>query len=447
MTIQPRVVDISHHNTVDNLQETAGAGIWGVIHKATQGTSYRDPDYAKRRPKALAAGLRWAAYHFCDSSDVTAQINNFIAYAKPGAETMLALDFEDHNNDPHSPKNMSIQNLVRALRLMEQRIGTKAALYSGNRLRENIGKLSQADRAYVASHPLWLCQYGPQPKLPPGFTRSFLWQFTDGSVGPQPHHIAGISGSGIDLNAFNGTREELESMWKGPVSTDLSSQSSHGAQAHADDDSPAPAPSRSDDTSDSLPPFMRPTPANTGGLNVRVPTARYDVTVEVVQRELDAMGYHEVGDIDGKWGGKTAAGIKAFFTDRGITDVAEMGPTLNDAITRAKAEGFTRPIAPARANATAKDIAPKVEAVRVTLWQKFAAKIAAGAAGLGLTGSTLSDTFTTVRDKLQPVQDMFNQVPGTVWFLLMLVVAGTVWYATSRAAQATTKDYNTGRLN
>lgn len=58
MTImQPRVVDISHHNKVTDLKATAIAGVWGVIHKASQGQSYRDPDYAARREQARAAGL------------------------------------------------------------------------------------------------------------------------------------------------------------------------------------------------------------------------------------------------------------------------------------------------------------------------------------------------------------------------------------------------------
>lgn len=40
----PRVVDISHHNIVKDLKATAAAGVWGVIHKASQGSGYRDPD-------------------------------------------------------------------------------------------------------------------------------------------------------------------------------------------------------------------------------------------------------------------------------------------------------------------------------------------------------------------------------------------------------------------
>jgi lysozyme len=439
--MRPVVADLSHHNKVTDLSAT---GLWGIIHKSTQSTNYRDPNYAEHRHMAADAGMLWGAYHFCDSNDVAAQVKFFLSVAKPDEKTLLVYDFEDHDNNPNSPKNMSVQNLVRALRLHEQTTGTKATIYSGNRLKENIKKLSQADRDYVASHPLWLCQYGPKPSLPMGFTRSFLWQYTGDGIGPQPHGVPGIEGHGIDLNAFNGSREELDAAWQGPSKAP---HSTHGTRA-AEDDSAAPAPApaapsrqdTSDDDTNALPPFMRPD--KTGGHR-----PGYDVKVEVVQRELQSMGYFDVGTVDGYWGGKTAAGIKAFFVDRGITAPAEMGDALDNALSDAKQDGFKRPIAASRANATPKDIAPHVESVRLTLWQRFGAKVATAAAGLGLTGSSLSSMFQSVKDKMQPLQDALGSIPPSVWMLAALGVAVAVWYFTDRAAKATAKDFNTGKLN
>ena len=43
---QPRVTDLSHHNAVHDLRASR---LWGVIHKATQGTGYVDPTYAQPR--------------------------------------------------------------------------------------------------------------------------------------------------------------------------------------------------------------------------------------------------------------------------------------------------------------------------------------------------------------------------------------------------------------
>ena len=49
MAVTPRVIDISHHNEVYDFKMVATAGVWGVIHKATQGKAYVDPNYAGRR--------------------------------------------------------------------------------------------------------------------------------------------------------------------------------------------------------------------------------------------------------------------------------------------------------------------------------------------------------------------------------------------------------------
>lgn len=444
---QPRVTDISHHNTVRDLRAAAAAGIWGVIHKATQGTRYRDPTYVQRRQAVLDAGMLWGAYHFGDNSDPIAQVSNFLDYAKPAPDTLMCLDYEDHP----SGRTMRPQQMVAFLREIERRTGQKAVLYSGNVIKENMLRLSAADQEYVASHLLWLCQYGPQPKLPPRFTQSFLWQYTDGKVGPQPHTLAGITGE-VDLNLFNGTREELAALWLGPSVLHSPDKPARGVDDTDTDMSSVNRPARGADDVDvdepsGLPPFLRASRPATGGLNVQPPRARYDIKIKLVQQELDALGYHEVGDIDGLWGGKTAGAIKAFFNDRGITDRAEMGDVLYNEIAVAKAQGWTRPIAPSRANAKPEDIAPKVEAVKLNLWQRLWAKIAAGAAGLGLVGTGPGSTFETVQNKLYYVQSYLSSVPGWVWFALALAVAGAVWYASERAAKATTKDYNTGRLN
>ncbi len=108
---------------------------------------------------------------------------------------------------------MDIHAAVEFLHYLEGITGRRGAIYSGNRLKENIGKLGPLDRAYITSHRLWLCQYGPVAKLPPGFSKWWLWQFTGDGVGPMPHSVPGISGSGIDLNTFIGTHNDLAASW------------------------------------------------------------------------------------------------------------------------------------------------------------------------------------------------------------------------------------------
>lgn len=204
----PRVVDISHHNDVVNFQLSADAGIWGIIHKATQGTAYRDPRYVSRRAGAEKAGLLWGAYHFNTGDSVVDQVNNFIGYATPLANTLMVLDYEDNRLS-----NMSITQAVEFLHRIEDKLGRQAAIYSGNRLKENLPRALKADRDYICSHRLWICQYGPRAVLPKGFTAWWLWQYTGDKIGPKPHSVPGIAGDGIDLNTFDGTKKQLTDTW------------------------------------------------------------------------------------------------------------------------------------------------------------------------------------------------------------------------------------------
>jgi hypothetical protein len=130
------------------------------------------------------------------------------------------------------------------------------------------------------------------------------------------------------------------------------------------------------------------------------------------------MNYHELGDADGFWGGKTRGAITAFMNDRGQPTDGTITPAVTAEINKAIAEKWSRPIAPSRANATAKDIAPKVEAVRQSLWQQFWAKIGAGFAAIGLTGSSLSSAFDGVRDKFESVHGYLAKVPPELWFVI-----------------------------
>lgn len=445
MSVTPRVADISHHNEVDDLEATAKAGIWGIIHKATQGSSYHDPDYPRRRKLANDAGMNWGAYHFNDGSPVESQVRNFIEYARPDDGTLMVLDFEDN----HGPGgNMSIHDAVKFLKLMEQR-GYKCAIYSGNRVKEHLRELSQEDRAYMGSHLLWLCQYGPRAVLPVAWNEYFLWQYTGDGIGQQPHEVPGIrSGNrGLDLNIFNGTREELDAKWSSFVGSNVAAsdpdpepRSTHSAHAEldgADDNS---------STNLKLPPFLTKRSERTvDGHPVRPQTAHYSLECELIQRKLTDMGY-PTGGIDGKWGGLTAGSVASFYNDRGIRAIPELDQQLVDAVSDAVSDGFKRPLAPERADAKPEDIKNKSEAVRLNLWQRFWAKVGVGAAGLGFTGSSITSLFQTAQDKLQTVEQYFASVPAPVWFLLALIIAGAVWYAATRAANATTSDFKVGRL-
>ena len=203
------VVDLSHYDTVTDFSAAKSAGVAGVIYKATQGSAWQDPTYASRRGEAVAAGLLWGAYHFGDNSSVQSQVDNFLDTAEPDADTLLALDYEPNGN-----ATMSLDQARQFLTLVAQQAGRKPVLYSGSLIKQT---LPQPD-AFFGSHKLWLAQYASQPALPSSWQSYWLWQYSDGSAGPQPQSVPGIPGNSagqIDCNTFDGTADELAAQWAG----------------------------------------------------------------------------------------------------------------------------------------------------------------------------------------------------------------------------------------
>jgi len=207
----PRVVDISHYTTVSNFKKTANAGIWGIICKCTQGISMVDGTYLANRDKVWDAGMLWGAYHFATGHDPKKQVDHFLAHAAVDDRTLPCLDFEKNP----SGTSMNAEQMLEFLSYGERKIGRKFCIYSGNFLKEQLDDLSVADQLYICDHKLWLAQYSSLFKLPTGFTKYFLWQYTGDGMGPEPHTIPGLGGEtgGLDLNVYDGTREQLIAEW------------------------------------------------------------------------------------------------------------------------------------------------------------------------------------------------------------------------------------------
>ncbi|MFA5951483.1 MAG: peptidoglycan-binding domain-containing protein [Hyphomicrobium sp.] len=181
-------------------------------------------------------------------------------------------------------------------------------------------------------------------------------------------------------------------------------------------------------------------------LNVQPVTAPKRIDVETIQKRLDSIGYHEVGGIDGVWGGKTAAAIAAFKNDRGIAGEPVIDKVLIDALDTLPS-GWTRPIAPERASITAHDLAPKVESVRQTLWQRFWAKVTGVGALIAAAFNGASEYFESVKEYVRPVMDFFTDVPGWLWLIGIGGAALLLYLSANKAANATVDDKRSGRLN
>jgi GH25 family lysozyme M1 (1,4-beta-N-acetylmuramidase) len=201
-----KVIDISHHNPVHSWADVAAAGILGVIHKATEGTSFVDHTYHERWPMAWGKGLLWGAYHFATASPVAEQVDHFLGNTGIHERLLYALDWEDYGSNTMSPEQ--------AREFMERvdlATGRPCVLYSGNTVKEALG--SRVD-SFFGAHRLWLAQYGSNPTPQASWDDWWLWQYSDGQAGPGPHGCPGISGY-VDTNSFDGSDAELAAEWSG----------------------------------------------------------------------------------------------------------------------------------------------------------------------------------------------------------------------------------------
>jgi lysozyme len=206
MKIYPMVVDLSHWDPASNYNSVKGAGIVGVIFKATEGTGYTDDHYVSQQKAAKAAGLKWGAYHFADSSNVQGQINNFMRFACPDPDELFCLDWEDNGGNV-----MSAADAKTWITQVENQLGrpNQCVIYSGNTAKE---KVSGKD-SFFGARRLWLCQYTTgTPTWQESWDNYWLWQFTDGVNGPTPHSISGVGN--CDINSYDqGPADQLIAEW------------------------------------------------------------------------------------------------------------------------------------------------------------------------------------------------------------------------------------------
>jgi len=201
------VIDISHHNKVSSFAKIKNAGIYGIVHKATQGTQYKDPTFVTNRANAIKAGIKVGAYHFGVAGDAIAQAEHLVATA--GADSLLVLDFEG-NPQGH---DMSLDEAEHFVDHINTLTGRYPGLYSGHTIKEALTKagITSPSQTELAKCWLWIAQYSKAPLVPKIWPRWTLWQYTDGAFGPEPHNLDGIGR--CDRDQFNGTLDELDQFW------------------------------------------------------------------------------------------------------------------------------------------------------------------------------------------------------------------------------------------
>lgn len=195
------VVDLSHHNPEPNWTQLRAGGVVGVIMKASEGQTFIDKTFTKRRQAALSAGLKVSSYHFFHGN-AQAEMAHYLATVQPRQGERVCIDHE---------AKATLQQLIDAVRyIRETRPDLQITIYSGHLIKEQIG--GEYVGALAANSSLWIAHYtsATAPSWPKATWPSWsLWQYTDKANAP------GIS-KPVDGNRFNGSAENC-ALWFGPI--------------------------------------------------------------------------------------------------------------------------------------------------------------------------------------------------------------------------------------
>lgn len=189
-----RGIDVSSHNGNIDFSKVRADGYEFVFIKASEGSDFRDKNFQTNYTKARKAGIKTGAYHFFrfDKDGVDQAINFLKAVDNRKLDLGLAVDVEQQGNPEGIDKELITERLTAMAEYLYLK-GYRVTFYTNKTGYEEF--LMESFPGY----PLWICSFSEHP-IDADWT---YWQYD--------HHgkVNGIKGD-VDLNAYNGTREEFE---------------------------------------------------------------------------------------------------------------------------------------------------------------------------------------------------------------------------------------------
>lgn len=205
----PRGLDVSSHQGNVNWAGVAGAGGAFAYVKATEGTTYVNPYFARQYDGAFAAGLIRGAYHFAtpNTSNGVTQADYFVTNGggwEPDGQTLppaVDLEYNPYGQQCYGMPPAALGAWLSAfVHEVRARTGRLPAIYTSVRW----WGMCMGGNAGFGADPLWIARYntvvGP---LPPGWTTQTIWQYADSGAFPG------------DQDSFNGGMGQLRALAQG----------------------------------------------------------------------------------------------------------------------------------------------------------------------------------------------------------------------------------------
>lgn len=193
-------IDVSHHQGIINWEELKKSTpeLDGVYIKTTQGVGYTDPLCIQHSVGAASQKLPVGYYHFASlntttdiEKDATSEADYFSLVIKNLRPTTLPLVLDIEENKALLTKPQVLQWINAFFKRLREHGYANVSLYSYTAFLDS----NLPPQHNLGNIPLWIAQYvnKPAPKLPKGWTKAWLWQYS--CTGTLP----GIKGK-VDLN-------------------------------------------------------------------------------------------------------------------------------------------------------------------------------------------------------------------------------------------------------
>ena len=193
-------IDVSHHQGLIDWSEVAGSGQRFAFAKATEGSTFVDPNYAFNKSGAEMSGVLFGAYHFARpdgaTNDAIVEADHFVdvAQLEPG-NLIPVLDIERTGGLSQAQVT---QWILDWLNRVTERIGVRPMIYtSPNGWQTRTGNTTAV--AAAGYTVLWVAHWGVSaPTVPAGNWNGNGWTFWQyGNCGA----VAGIDGC-VDVDWY-----------------------------------------------------------------------------------------------------------------------------------------------------------------------------------------------------------------------------------------------------
>jgi GH25 family lysozyme M1 (1,4-beta-N-acetylmuramidase) len=202
--VQTPGMDVSSHQGAVNWSTAFANGARFAYVKATEGTTYQNPDFAQQYNGSFNVGMIRGAYHFAlpDRSSGATQGNFFVSHGggwSDDGKTLppaIDLEYNPYGADCYGLSQSAMVVWIHDIaNTVKSRTGRDAVFYTST----SWWTLCTGNNAGFSANPLWIPRYASSVgTLPAGWSFQTIWQNADSGVFPG------------DQNKFNGALDRVQ---------------------------------------------------------------------------------------------------------------------------------------------------------------------------------------------------------------------------------------------